>query len=696
MLRNLTIASILLTLSCEKSIPMTEIAPTPKKIPYELTAHGYTRIDNYYWLRDDTRSKPEVIEYLKEENSYADAWFEARTSYKNEMVDELLNKLPNSEISFPYQNGTYRYFSIQYKDKQLPIYYRSLNQDNELILDPNIKFSEYEYYNVAGTNPSPDNSLLAFAEDTNGRREYVVKFLNIEQQKLLADELTLTTGNIIWLDSQTILYLQKDPTTLIANKIYLHKLGDAQETDQLIYEESDPEFNMNLYQSIDKSVAFINIESTNSNEIRFFSINAKELKLIMPREENHLYYVDTSNNDLYIRSNKGAPNFALYKTSIETVEDYLSPENLILKHNENIFIEDMQPYNKIVGLSIRTNGLPEIAILRHGSENLEVIEQSEQSYTTALLPPRYQNGDGSFFFEYSSLITPSEILEIDYGLTRREIVWKKEVRGFKPEEYETFRRFVVARDGTEIPVSIVKKKTTPNDSPILFYGYGSYGINTEASFRRAPYPLIDRGFIYAMVNIRGGGEMGKHWYDGGRMQNKMNTFYDFNDSVHAILSSGLGDKSNVFAQGGSAGGLLMGAIINLEPNLYKGILSGVPFVDVLTTMSDASIPLTTFEYDEWGNPAIKEEYEYMSKYSPYDNIAPLPYPAVLVTSSLYDSQVQYFEPAKYVPKLREFSTSNNPILLKMNLSGGHGGKSGIINGFEEAAEEYNFLLNLVN
>jgi oligopeptidase B len=259
MLRNLTIASILLTLSCEKSIPMTEIAPTPKKIPYELTAHGNTRIDNYYWLRDDTRSKPEVIEYLKEENSYADAWFKARRSYKNEIVDELMAKLPNTEISFPYQNGAFKYFSIQYKDKQLPIYYRSLNKENELILDPNIKFSEYDYYNVAATNPSPNNALLAFAEDTSGRREYVIKFLNIEQENLLADELTHTTGNIIWLDNQTILYLQKDPTTLIANKVYLHKLGDAQATDQLIYEESDPEFNMNLYQSIDKSIALINI-----------------------------------------------------------------------------------------------------------------------------------------------------------------------------------------------------------------------------------------------------------------------------------------------------------------------------------------------------------------------------------------------------------------------------------------------------
>lgn len=694
--RILLILSLLLTLSCEKNDLMNNIAPIPKKIPYELKAHDYTRIDEYYWLRDDSRSDPAVIEYLKSENLYTSKWFASKTDYKKEIVSELLSYLPEAEKSFTYQNGEFKYFSIQQKDQQLPIYYRSLNNVDEVVLDPNKKFTEFDYYNVAFLNPSPNNALLAFAEDTTGRREYLVKFINLQTQEVVEDVLRLTTGNIVWLDQKSVLYLQKDPITLIANKLYIHTLGDSQDRDKLIYQEQNPEFNMNLYQSIDSHIAFVNIESTNSNEIRYLVKGTQDLNIIHPRETDHLYYADALDQDLFIRSNRSAPNFAVYKVLLQDAQNFFNQENLILNHDTNTFIEDMQPHKNFVALSIRVNGLPEIGILRNSSEKIDIIKQPEESYASSLLPSKYQNQDANFYFEYSSLISPSQIIEVDYLSITKRVVWETEVTGYLKDQYETSRHFIKSRDGTNIPLSVVKKKTTPKNSPILFYGYGSYGINTEANFRKMLLPLLDRGFIYVMVNIRGGGEMGKHWYDAGRMQNKMNTFYDFNDAVHAILENGLGDNQNVFAQGGSAGGLLMGAVINLEPTLYKGILSGVPFVDVLTTMSDPSIPLTTFEYDEWGNPGIKEEYEYMSRYSPYDNISALPYPAVFVTSSLYDSQVQYFEPAKYVPKLREYTTSEQPILLKMNLAGGHGGKSGIINSFEEKAEEYNFLLNLID
>lgn len=696
MLKYLFTLFLLMTVSCDKYQPMKHNIPSPKKIPYELVAHGYQRIDNYYWLRDDSRSDPEVISYLKEENAYAEAWFKDKQDFKTTIVEELISKLPEQEKSFHFQSGEYKYYTIQYKDKQLPVYLRSTGDNDEIVLDPNIKFKDYDYYNTVSLNPSPDNKLVAFSEDTTGRREYVVKFLDTNNNKLLDDALSLTSGNIVWVDSDTILYLKKDPVTLIANKVFLHRLGTSQTDDRLLYEENDPEFNMNLYESMDKEIAFINIEATNTNEIRYFNKRLNSLNLMLSREENHLYYANYLDQNLYVRSNKGSPNFAVYKTKLDSASNFLNPNNLLVPHDKDVFIENLIPFSNFLALEIRTNGLPEIAVLKNNYKDLEIVQQSEESYSTSLLPSNYQDPEGNLLYEYSSLITPTQILEVDQINVTTSVVWKKEINKYNPEEYETSRKFITARDGIQIPISVVRKKSTADISPILFYGYGSYGINTEASFRRSLLPLLDRGFIFAIINIRGGGEMGKHWYDAGRMQNKMNTFYDFNDGVHAVLNNGIGDKNNVFAQGGSAGGLLMGTIINLEPELYKGILSGVPFVDVLTTMSDPTIPLTTFEYDEWGNPSIKDQYEYMSQYSPYDNIEALSYPAVLVTSSLYDSQVQYFEPAKYVPKLRENTTSNNPILLKMNLVGGHGGKSGIINSFTETAEEYNFLLNLVD
>ena len=455
---------------------------------------------------------------------------------------------------------------------------------------------------------------------------------------------------------------------------------------------------MSISLSNTKQFILVNIQSTNSNEIRLIDIDKPKNipRTFIKRSENHLYYLEHILKDsFFVLTNYLSPNFKVLKSSLD--EDLLIDDmEVIVDHDSEIFIDNLVFSGDYLGLGIRFNGLPELSILNLKTNKRHNIVFNDSAYDVSFAFNKELNGE-SFNYSYSSLTTPSSIFSYDLVSSTSKTLWEKDIVGFNKSKYEDRRFFIKARDGTNVPVvTIAKSDTDISKAPILFYGYGSYGINIDASFRETLIPLLNRGFIFTIINIRGGGEMGKHWYEDGRMLNKLNTFYDFNDGVRAVLDNGIGDKNNVFARGGSAGGLLMGAIINMEPELYKGILTGVPFVDVLTTMSDASIPLTTFEYDEWGNPANKEEYFYIKQYSPYDNISKLNYPAVLITSSLYDSQVQYFEPAKYTAKLRDYNQSNNPILMKMNLIGGHGGLSGRINQFNEISEEYNFILNLVD
>ena len=675
--------------------------PNPKKIPFELTQHDDIRIDNYYWMRDDSRSNSEVIDYLKAENRYTDNWFSMQTDYKTPIVSELMNQVPETEISFPVKNNGYLYYQKIKKEEQLPKYYKKgiNNGDEIMFLDANLKLQSQKYYSIRTISPSNDNSMIAFAEDNNGRREFTIKILNASTLKELDTLIENTTGRMIWShDNKYIIYLKKDPITLIANSVYIHELGAPSSDDILLYKENDPEFELSISLSRTKKFAFINIESTNSNEIRVIDINKPMLEPhpFVERSTNHLYYLEhLYNESFFVRSNLDAPNFKILKSS--SFEDNDIPNlQTIVSHDESIFISDILYSNNNLVMEVRKNGLPELSILNLKTNKLNYIDFGDNAYDVSLSFNNEIDGK-SFNYYYSSLTKAPRIIAYDLIDNTEDIVWSKQVLSFDENDYLDNRFFINSRDGTQVPVvTIAHKSTDLTAAPILFYGYGSYGINIDASFRSSLIPLLDRGFIFSIINIRGGGEMGKHWYENGRMNNKLNTFHDFNDGVKAVLKKGIGNPNNVFARGGSAGGLLMGTIINLEPHLYKGILSGVPFVDVLTTMSDPSIPLTTFEYDEWGNPANKDEYFYMKQYSPYDNIENKNYPAVFITSSLYDSQVQYFEPAKYTAKLREFNTSNAPILMKMNLIGGHGGMSGKINQFEEIAEEYNFILNLID
>ena len=688
---------IFILISCSDNISLMN-PPKPEKIPFVLEKHGDVRTDYYYWLRDDSRSDQKIINYLKDENIYSDLWFENNVDYQSSILNELINQLPDKEVSFPVDNYGISYFSKSYDSKQLDVYFRKINNKEEVIFDPNTKFETQDYYQAGRVNPNPINTIAAFSEDNDGRRKYIIKFINLVTKELISDELQGTTGSVVWNNSgDTVYYLKKDPITLITNKVYKHVIGDPQDKDTLVYEEFDPEFSINIDKSTSKEFLIINIEKTNSNEIKIvdLNINKKNLYTFLPREENHLYRIDHVESYFYIRSNSNSPNYKIMVTESKSLTN-INEADEIISHNEDIYIQDFLITRDFLLLEIRTNGLPGIRAYDKTTLKHQDINFKDQSYYASLLSSKYAEYDKNIIhYYYSSLNTPPAIYSVDLLSDKSLKVWQKEIINFDESEYEIKRLFNEVRDGTMVPSTLVYKKGNDFKRPILFYGYGSYGNNTESSFRESLIPLLNRGFIIAYLNIRGGGEMGKYWYEEGRMLNKMNTFFDFNDSVKALLEKGYGDKNNVFARGGSAGGLLMGAIINLEPELYSGVISGVPFVDVLTTMSDPTIPLTTFEYDEWGNPDNYDEYFYMKKYSPYDNIESLNYPAVLVTSSLFDSQVQYFEPAKYVPKLREYSTSDNPILLKMNLIGGHGGKSGRINSFEERSLEASFLLNLV-
>ena len=672
--------------------------PSPKKIPYELKAHGDTRIDNYYWMRDDSRSDPELIAYLESENEYFKKWSDSKVDYQSEIYNELKAMIPTEEETLRVKDGNYFYYSRIRSDQQYSTYYRN-DSTEEILLDANEEAKGKEFYNAAGLNISPDENLLLYGEDLNGRREYTLRIKDLKNNRLLSDEIVKVSPNAVWSnDSKYIVYAKKDEETLIQNQIYLHELGTEQSEDKLIYKEGDNEFNIWLSESRTKKYIYIYIEKTNASEVWLMdkSNPLKPIQLVLKRSENHLYSIEDGGDYFYALSNHNdAKNFKIMRFGGSDFGDINKWEIIVDARNTH-YIEDMLTFNKHIVIQSRFDGIPIIEILDIDSKKLTQIKMKDEVYDVGLT---YNNNfDSSFFrYSYSSLNTSPQIYKYDLFKTSNTIVWKKQVKNFLDSSYEIKRIKTVARDKTEVPVSIVYKKgIDTKNSPLLIYGYGSYGINMDSGFRSSIVPLLDRGFIFAISQIRGGADMGRFWYEEGRMMKKNNTFFDFIDSTKFLLENNIGHKDKVFAMGGSAGGLLMGAVINYEPELYKGIVSAVPFVDVLTTMSDESIPLTTFEYDEWGNPNNKEEYLYMKTYSPYDNINKLNYPAVLVTTSLFDSQVQYFEPAKYVPKLRENSTSGNPVFLNINLVGGHGGKSGRLDSLNETALDYSFILNILN
>jgi len=673
-------------------------APKPKKIPYILEQHNHSRTDNYYWLRDDSRTNKEMLSYLESENEYADQWFSSRKPYSDEIAAELIQQIPDEETSFGFTNNRIKYFNKIKKNDQLPRYFRMVNGKEELLIDANENLKNQEYYSIQSISPSPSNKYVAFSEDNTGRREFTIKVLDTETMEVLADCLELTSGAPIWSkDNNYLIYSKKDPITLISDSVFVHKIGTNSTEDKLLFKEEDLKFNIFLSLSKSKDYIYINIDSTDENEIRLIdTMEPLESPLVfMARTNNHLYYLDHVEDDkFFVLSNHKAPNFHVLLSDMKTKN--IKDMNVIVPHNDLIFINNIYTISDHLILEVRKNGLPEITILDLLTDSQSDIKFEDHAYDVAL-SSNNEKQNLKFNYTYSSLTSPESIYSYDLKENKSNLLWQKDIVGFDATNYIDKRLFVEVRDGTNVPVIFLSRlDTNLKEAPILFYGYGSYGINIDATFRSSLLPLIDRGFVFAIINIRGGGEMGKHWYEEGRLLNKLNTFNDFNDVVKSVLNQNIGNSKKVFARGGSAGGLLMGAIINFEPTLYRGILSGVPFVDVLTTMSDPTIPLTTFEYGEWGNPANLDEYNYIKQYSPYDNINDYNYPSVFVTSSLYDSQVQYFEPAKYIAKLRDHNQSANNIIMKMNLIGGHGGLSGRLNQFNEISMEYSFILNLAD
>ncbi len=672
--------------------------PVPKKIKKKLLAHGDERIDSYYWLRDDSRKNKKVINYLKEENSYSNKWFDINRVSAKKIFQSYKKRLPKLDISYPSEIDGYKYFSTIGISSEHRKYFRIYKKKKKLILDVNKLAKGKKYYSISGIQPSRNHRFIAYGEDTNGRREYSIIIKDLIKNKILETNECGSTGGVVWnTNSNGYYYLKKDPKTLITDSLFFHKLNTKSSKDVLIYREKDKEFNLSISLSRTKKRLFLQISKTESNEFRILDLEKDDstLTIFHKRKNKHLYYIDDSPEEFFILSNKNnQKNFALYKAPLSNKDE--KNWNLFVGHNENELLEDFQIFKNKIVLETRRNGLPQLTIIDRKNNRKSYIKFQDSSYAANLVSnPNYNSN--SFKYVYSSLITPSTIYSQSFLSDRKSKVWQQKFNDFKESSYETRRLLIKARDGQKIPVSLIYKRgVTLKSAPLLMYGYGSYGLIVEPSFKLSFLPLVDEGFIFAIAHIRGGQDLGREWYDQGRMMNKMNTFFDFIDCTKGLHEKDFGNKEKTFAMGGSAGGLLMGAIINMEPTLYKGIVSAVPFVDVLTTMSDESIPLTTFEYKEWGNPSNRKEYFYIKKYSPYDNIESKPYPSVLVTSSLFDSQVQYFEPAKYVPKLREFSTSNNPILLKMNLIGGHAGKSGRLESLKETAEELSFISHLAS
>ena len=676
--------------------------PSPEKIPVTFEAHGVKRVDNYYWMRDDSRKDPKVIEHLNSENDYLENWFLSGTDRRDELFEEITARIPKKEDSVPIRLKNYEYFRRYEPDNEHAIYIRRKNKNSEenIIMDVNELAKDKEFYQLANWSISPDENIMAYAEDTNGRRQYSIKFKYLDTNLTASYSIKNTSGDMAWsLDGKYLFYVLRDEETLLPYKLYRHEIGTNQDQDIEVYEEKDDTFYLSVGNTRSMDYIEVNISSTTSSEVRLIDSKFPETQpeIFLTREKDHLYSVDhdPSSSRFLVESNWQAINFRLLETSLENSKDKGQWKELI-PHREDVLLQSVVPFPNHLVIMEREDGLRNIKILEKESNSLKSINFNDPTYTAYLAAnPEYDTD--RFYFGYSSMRTPDSLFSVKLDSGRKRLLKQAEVKGvFSSSDYKVDRKFITARDGTSVPVSLVYKRSkfNKNKNPLFVYGYGSYGNSIDAGFSSSRLSLLDRGFIFAIAHIRGGQELGRSWYEDGKIFNKLNTFYDFIDVTKGLLEKGYGDSDRVYAGGGSAGGLLMGAIVNMEPKLYNGIISNVPFVDVITTMSDPSIPLTTGEYSEWGNPANKDEFEYILQYSPYDNIDSHEYPSILVTAGLWDSQVQYYEPAKYVAKLRDYNKSKNPILMKVNMTAGHSGVSGRFESLKEVAMEYAFLLRV--
>ncbi|HCU20250.1 MAG: oligopeptidase B [Bacteroidetes bacterium GWE2_41_25] len=679
--------------------------PVAEKIPHDVFDK---RIDNYFWLRlsDEQKNAPspdeqaqKVIKYLNDENEYTKAVLKSIDVLQKKVFDEIVGRIKKDDSSVPYLKNGYYYYNKFTEGNEYPVYYRrkgSPDAPEEIILDVNKIAEGKEYCSVAGLSVSRDNKILAYGTDFVSRRRYTINFLNLETGTHLPDKIENTTGQAVWAaDGKTLFYVDRDIETLRAGKIFKHKLGSNENT--LVYSEEDETYSVYLQESRSERYIFINSSQTLATEVRYLEIAKPDaaIKLFEPRKVNHEYNVDHLGNMFYIRTNAdSSPNFKLMTTP-EGKTAYSNWTDII-PHRSDVLFENFELFDNYLVAEERIKGLTNLKIIRNSDKNEHYLDFGEETYMAGIsINP--EPDTEILRFSYSSLTTPNSVIDYNMSSKEKKIMKEEEVLGgFDKNNYESKRLWAKAGDGTMVPVSIVYRKGFVQDgkSPLLLYAYGSYGSSTDAGFRSAILSLLDRGFVFALAHVRGGSEMGRFWYEDGKLLKKINTFTDFNDCAQFLVDQKYTGTGKLFAMGGSAGGLLMGAIVNMKPELYKGVIAAVPFVDVVSTMLDETIPLTTFEWDEWGDPRKKEYYDYMLSYSPYDQVKPVNYPNLLVTTGFWDSQVQYWEPAKWVAKLRDMKTDNNMLVMDVNMSAGHGGASGRFERYRVTALEYTFIIDL--
>ncbi len=671
--------------------------PKAKKNPELLSKHKHERIDEYYWMNQ--RDSKEVIEHLNKENAYCDEYFQPLESLVDKLLTEFDQRINPNDISAPFiLNGkTYQIKNIEGKDYQQILLIENGNES--LFFDENERAKNQSFYELADWSPSPDNSLLALTEDFIGRRKYIACFRDNKTGHFLVDRIEDVSGEIVWAnDNKSVFYVKKDPQTLREFQIFKHELGTDSEKDLLIYEEKDEKFSVGIGKTITNDFVLIHSASSTTSEIQLISADnpSENPKVFLKRKQGHLYDITHHKTGFYIVSNENAPNKKVLfsKEFPENVESCA----VIIQHNSNTLIEGIDAFKNYLLVEERINGLRKIKLKNIETNDDRYIEFAEDTYFLGLgLNDDYYSDE--IFYSYNSMTTPSTVYKFNMASGERSLWFRKELldKNFKPEDYVSQRIWANANDGSKIPVCLVYKKGIElKNAPCLLYGYGSYGYTLPDVFSATRLSLLNRGFVYAVAHIRGSKYLGEHWYENGKFQKKINTFTDFIDAAEYLGLMGYCNPEKIYAQGGSAGGLLMGAVTNMAPYLWKGIISQVPFVDVVTTMLDESIPLTTGEYEEWGNPNEEEFYYYMLKYSPYDNIRKMEYPAIYVTTGYHDSQVQYWEPMKYVAKIRANRTNKNPLIFECNMDAGHGGGSGRTSERKEIAKVYSFILGLEN
>lgn len=677
--------------------------PVAKKVPHEMTLHGDVRVDDYYWMRDDSRTDIEVLAHLEAENDYKEAMLADTQSLREKLYNEMVSRLEKDKSTVPYRLGDYFYYVRFEEDSEYPIYARkqgSQEANEEILLNVNELANDHDYFNVASTEVSPDHTILAYSDDSIGRRVYTLRFKDLSTGKLLPDTLEDTDGGTVWAnDNETLFYIRRDPQTLLGYQVFRHKLGTEQTDDVLVYEETDTSYYTRLTKSLDGNFIKIGHNSTETKGESILNAHTPDgqFKKFYPLETGHEYSTYKSGEYFYVQTNKEAKNFRLMKVHQSKHNDFSAWEEVI-PHRQDTQITDVKAFKDFIALTERSNGLTSVRVMNIEDGSFKSVNFDDPAYAARFSTNKNFDSE-TLRYSYSSLTTPDSIY--DFNMVTGESTLLKQDKvldDFDSNDYQSERLFIDARDGVKVPVSLVYRKDMfkkDGTNPLYQYGYGSYGATMDANFRSNWLSLLDRGFVVAVAHIRGSQMLGRQWYEDGKMFNKINTFTDFIDVTDGLVKQQYAANDKVFIAGGSAGGLLMGAVINMAPGKYAGVAAHVPFVDVVTTMLDESIPLTTNEYDEWGNPNNKDSYEYMLSYSPYDNVKAQDYPHMLVTTGLHDSQVQYFEPMKWVAKLRDFKTDDNKLLFHTNMEAGHGGASGRFKRLEQTAMEYAFFLDLL-